>query len=114
MFKLPDLPYAHDALEPTISAATVRLHHGKHHARCVAVVNEFVQGGSDWTLEAVILGAAAKGERKLAVNAGQSTVLDRSVHRESARRRECERLALHHADPECERRPHRPRAGSRQ
>jgi hypothetical protein len=28
--ELPDLPYAYEALEPLISAATLRTHHGKH------------------------------------------------------------------------------------
>lgn len=31
-FKLPDLPYAFDALEPNIDARTMEIHHGKHHA----------------------------------------------------------------------------------
>jgi superoxide dismutase, Fe-Mn family len=31
-FKLPDLPYAKDALEPHIDARTMEIHHGKHHA----------------------------------------------------------------------------------
>lgn len=30
-FKLPDLPYAHDALEPFIDSMTMMIHHGKHH-----------------------------------------------------------------------------------
>ena len=30
-FELPDLPYAHDALEPHIDAKTMEIHHGKHH-----------------------------------------------------------------------------------
>jgi len=29
--ELPDLPYAHDALEPHIDAHTMQIHHGKHH-----------------------------------------------------------------------------------
>ena len=29
-FKLIDLPYAKDALEPVMSEETVSLHHGKH------------------------------------------------------------------------------------
>lgn len=37
-YKLPDLPYAYNALEPHIDEATMRLHHGKHHA---AYVNGF-------------------------------------------------------------------------
>jgi hypothetical protein len=34
-FKLPDLPYAFDALEPHIDAKTMEIHHGKHHAAYV-------------------------------------------------------------------------------
>ena len=30
-FKLPDLPYAYDALAPHIDARTMEIHHGKHH-----------------------------------------------------------------------------------
>lgn len=32
---LPDLPYDYNALEPTISAEIMKLHHGKHHATYV-------------------------------------------------------------------------------
>jgi Fe-Mn family superoxide dismutase len=30
-FSVPDLPYAYDALEPTIDEQTMHLHHDKHH-----------------------------------------------------------------------------------
>src|SRR5690554_6329839 len=30
-FELPNLPYAHDALEPHIHAKTMEIHHDKHH-----------------------------------------------------------------------------------
>lgn len=33
--KLPDLPYPYEALEPTIDAETMKLHHDKHHAAYV-------------------------------------------------------------------------------
>ena len=36
---LPDLPYAYDALEPYIDAATMKLHHDKHHAGYVKGLN---------------------------------------------------------------------------
>ena len=32
MIELCKLPYAYDALEPVISAQTMKLHHDKHHA----------------------------------------------------------------------------------
>ena len=38
-YTLPDLPYAYNALEPYIDEATMRLHHGKHHAAYVAGFN---------------------------------------------------------------------------
>ena len=36
---LPDLPYAFDALEPTIDARTMEIHQGKHHAAYVNNLN---------------------------------------------------------------------------
>ena len=41
---LPPLPYAEDALAPHISADTVGVHYGKHHAAYVANVNRLVAG----------------------------------------------------------------------
>ncbi len=41
---LPDLPYAHDALEPHIDARTMEIHHGKHHAGYVAKLNAALEG----------------------------------------------------------------------
>ena len=41
-FELPQLPYAHDALEPTINAETMRIHHGKHHKAYVDNLNKGV------------------------------------------------------------------------
>jgi len=38
-FVLPKLPYAYEALEPVIDAATVTLHHDKHHNAYVAGFN---------------------------------------------------------------------------
>ena len=41
---LPSLPYAYDALEPFVSAATLKVHHGVHHAGYVDRVNALVRG----------------------------------------------------------------------
>jgi Fe-Mn family superoxide dismutase len=43
-FELPSLPYAFDALEPSIDAQTMEIHHGKHHAAYVAKLNDAVNG----------------------------------------------------------------------
>ena len=43
-YSLPDLPYAHDALEPHIDARTMEIHHGKHHNAYVGKVNAAVEG----------------------------------------------------------------------
>jgi len=41
-FKLPDLPYAYESLEPHIDTQTMRIHHDKHHAAYVKKLNEAV------------------------------------------------------------------------
>jgi superoxide dismutase, Fe-Mn family len=43
-FQLPDLPYAHNALEPNIDARTMEIHHGKHHAGYTANLNKAIEG----------------------------------------------------------------------
>ncbi len=46
-YELPPLPYAKDALEPHIDAATMEIHHGKHHGAYVANVNKAIAGKAD-------------------------------------------------------------------
>jgi len=43
-YTLPDLPYAHSALEPNIDARTMEIHHGKHHNAYVTNVNKALEG----------------------------------------------------------------------
>ncbi|MEQ8330222.1 MAG: superoxide dismutase [Longimicrobiales bacterium] len=43
-FQLPDLGYAHDALEPHIDARTMEIHHGKHHAGYTNKLNAALEG----------------------------------------------------------------------
>lgn len=42
--KLPELPYAMDALVPTISKETLEFHYGKHHATYVTNLNKLIPG----------------------------------------------------------------------
>ena len=74
MFKLPDLPYAYDALLPVMSERTLHLHHDKHHAAYVKALNELLDqdGRTARSLEDVIMDAAKGGERKLFNNAAQA------------------------------------------
>ena len=46
-FELPELAYAHDALEPHVDARTMEIHHGKHHATYVANLNKALDGHAD-------------------------------------------------------------------
>ncbi|MGB1037763.1 MAG: superoxide dismutase [Bacteroidia bacterium] len=43
-FELPQLPYAHDALEPHIDARTMEIHHGKHHNGYTTKLNAAIEG----------------------------------------------------------------------
>jgi Fe-Mn family superoxide dismutase len=43
-FKLPDLPYAFDALEPHVDARTMEIHHDKHHAGYTNNLNAAIAG----------------------------------------------------------------------
>ena len=44
IYKLPDLPYSYDALEPHFDARTMEIHHTKHHAGYVANLNKAIEG----------------------------------------------------------------------
>ena len=43
-YTLPDLPYAHNALEPVIDETTMQIHHGKHHNAYVSKLNDAIAG----------------------------------------------------------------------
>jgi Fe-Mn family superoxide dismutase len=75
-FELPPLPYPEIALEPVISAETMRLHHGKHHQAYVTALNKLVQDGplAAKSLEEIVkLTASNKDEAKAPIfnNAAQ-------------------------------------------
>ncbi|HWA49274.1 MAG TPA: superoxide dismutase [Dongiaceae bacterium] len=55
-FQLPDLPFSMDALEPHMSAETLKLHHGKHHKAYVDKLNKAIEGTpyAELSLEEII------------------------------------------------------------
>ena len=61
--KLPDLPYAKDALAPYISEETLEYHYGKHHAAYVTKLNDAIPGTEfeNATLEEIVKSAPAGG-----------------------------------------------------
>ena len=72
-FELPPLPYAKDALAPTMSAETFDFHHGKHHKAYVDKTNGMLaaHGLEGAKLTDVIRHAKDKGEKGLFNNSAQ-------------------------------------------
>jgi Fe-Mn family superoxide dismutase len=58
LYILPELPYAYEAQEPTVSANTLHFHHDKHHAAYVTALNGLLNGDDQGSLEEVIKTAA--------------------------------------------------------
>jgi Fe-Mn family superoxide dismutase len=46
-FTLPALPYAPDALEPTIDKMTMEIHHGKHHQAYITNLNKALESAPE-------------------------------------------------------------------
>jgi Fe-Mn family superoxide dismutase len=72
---LPDLPYAHDALEPHIDKRTMEIHHGKHHNAYVTNLNKTLEGLdalAGKSIEALVadLGAVPEAKRGAVRNNG--------------------------------------------
>jgi Fe-Mn family superoxide dismutase len=68
---LPDLPYDHDALQPWISAATLKAHHGAHHRGYVDKLNALVKGTDleGAALDAIVKRSAAQAPSDAAARA---------------------------------------------
>lgn len=62
-FELPPLPYAADALEPTIDARTMEIHHDKHHQAYVTNLNKAIEGNAE--LEAMSIDELIKNLDKV-------------------------------------------------
>lgn len=69
-FELPNLPYAHDALEPHIDAKTMEIHHGKHHAGYTSKLNAAIEGTEHEgkSIEEILV--AGKGNAAIRNNGG--------------------------------------------
>ncbi len=52
-YKLPELPYAYDALEPHIDKETMTIHHTKHHNTYVTNLNNALEGHNDLLAKSV-------------------------------------------------------------
>ena len=73
-FTLPELPWAKDALAPTISAETIDYHYGKHHKAYVDNLNKFVPGTKyeSMSLEEVVKATNGQAsEKKIFNNSAQ-------------------------------------------
>jgi Fe-Mn family superoxide dismutase len=60
-YTVPDLPYAYEALEPSIDTPTMKLHHDKHHATYVANLNKAMEGKAEVPILDVMENALAAG-----------------------------------------------------
>ena len=72
---LPPLPYAENALEPVISAATLALHHGKHHKGYVDTLNKLIAGTpmAKLSLEVLVSETAGKADKVAVFNNAAQT-----------------------------------------
>lgn len=62
-FKLPDLNYDYNALEPYIDARTMEIHHDKHHGGYTNKLNAAIEGSAmaDKSIEEILAGAGSHG-----------------------------------------------------
>jgi Fe-Mn family superoxide dismutase len=67
---LPPLPYAEDALTPTISARTVAVHYGKHHKTYVDTLNHLISGTefAGQPLDTIVKATAGKADHAAIYN----------------------------------------------
>ncbi len=73
-FTLPDLPWAKEALAPTISAETIEYHYGKHHKAYVDNLNKLSDGTKYATMSLEEVVKASQGqasEKKIFNNSAQ-------------------------------------------
>ena len=71
--KLPELPYAYDALQPYMSAETLQFHHDKHHQAYVDAGNKLLESGKygNKSVEEICRQAFADKDQPVINNVGQ-------------------------------------------
>ncbi len=71
-FKLPDLPYAANSLEPHIDERTMNIHHDKHHAGYTNKLNDAIEGTdlADKSIEEILASIDGKGSAAVRNNGG--------------------------------------------
>lgn len=73
-FKLPNLPYDYDALEPHIDERTMKIHHTKHHQGYTDKVNAALKGHefADLDIEEVLrrINEVPEGKKQAVINNG--------------------------------------------
>lgn len=73
-YKLPDLPYDYDALEPHIDERTMKIHHTKHHQGYTNKVNAALEGHAfaDLEIEEVLqrINEVPEGIKQAVINNG--------------------------------------------
>ncbi len=65
MFKLPNLPYAYNALEPYIDEQTMTIHHTKHHQAYVNGANEVISDKTNEDLLSILSNPSNLNNQKL-------------------------------------------------
>ena len=74
-FTLPNLPYAPDALEPSIDKMTMEIHHGRHHKAYVDNLNKALEGHPEFQSLSIVqlmrdIKKVPEGIRQAVINNG--------------------------------------------
>jgi Fe-Mn family superoxide dismutase len=77
-FTLPNLPYAPDALEPSIDKMTMEIHHGRHHKAYVDNLNKALEGQT--ALQSLTITQLMRDIKKVPDNIRQAVINNGGGH----------------------------------